>query len=87
MNSREFIRKFAEEQDISIKLSTEICESVFGLLSSVLYKEKSDLTIRGFGSFKRKIRQEQKRRHPVTGEIVMLPETEIIKFIPSETKI
>lgn len=49
--------------------------------SAVRKGDKIILT--GFGSFYPKIRKAQKRRHPKTGKMIVLPPKRVVKFIPS----
>ena len=85
LNAKEFSRRYAETYGVSYKHAITICNSVFALLGEVLYDDKEDVSIYGFGSFKRKEAAEKKVRHPATGEIITMPAREFIKFTPTLT--
>lgn len=84
INRKQFGRILAERYGITYRDSDRLCRNVFELLGNLLYKEKEDVIITGFGSFRHKTAKEKKVRHPGTGEIIITPEREFIKFTPSE---
>jgi len=81
MNRDEFVRTLAAEYGMTIGESKEICEAVLAHMRRVI--EKEDLSIFGFGTFKHKFIKEHKAIHPQTGEVIMVPAKDRIKFIPS----
>ncbi len=84
INRREFGRLYAERFGVTYKESDVVARRVFELLGSLLYEEKEDVTITGFGSFKHKTAKAKQVRHPASGKIITIPEKEFVKFIPSE---
>lgn len=84
INRKQFGRKFAEKYGITYQDSEQICRNIFELLGELLYEEKEDVVISGFGAFKRKTAKPKKIRHPSTGEMITMPEREFVKFTPSE---
>lgn len=51
----------------------------------VALRKGEKVILGGFGSFYPKIRKAQKRRHPKTRKIVILPPKRTVRFIPSNT--
>ncbi len=84
VNATEFSRKYAETYNVSKKYAAMICESIFSMLGEVLYEDGEDVVIAGFGSFRHKKTAPKRVRHPGTGEMMTIPERDVIKFNPSE---
>lgn len=84
INRKQFGRKFAERYGITYQDAEQICRNAFELLGVLLYEEKEDVVISGFGAFKHKIAKQKKVRHPGTGELITTPERDFVKFTPSE---
>lgn len=84
VNRRQFGRKFAEKYGVTYQDADIMCRNAFELLGTLLYEEKEDVVITGFGSFRHKIKKEKNVRHPTTGEIITMPERDIVKFTPSQ---
>lgn len=84
MNAREFSRAYAEEYNITYEQSEAITTTMLEFLAKVLYEQKQDLTLYGFGAFKHKTFAERNNRHPITGELKVLPARNVITFKPSE---
>ena len=85
INRKQFSRMLAEKYGVTYQSAEQICKDIFELLGKVLYEDKEDVTISGFGSFKHKIAKAKKVRHPTTGEIVTTSERDYVKFIGSRT--
>lgn len=79
MNKKEFIKEYAERYKISIELSDHLCSSIFDLLSEVT-KREDRVYIHRFGTFKRKLNKARNVRHPVTGEIIIIPPKSYVSF-------
>lgn len=86
MNKKELGRKYAEKFIVSYQVGEEIIENVFDLMGEIMFDEKEDLSIYGFGSFKHKTAKPKTVRHPSTGELMVIGERDYIKFIPTATK-
>lgn len=84
INATDFSRLYAKTYKVSNEYGATICESVFKLLGELLYENKEDVSIYRFGSFKHKTMAEKKARHPKTGEMITIPERDVIKFKPTE---
>ncbi|CEN52800.1 MULTISPECIES: HU family DNA-binding protein [Capnocytophaga] len=82
MNKSELIRKVAERSEVSIKETSKIVEFLFQEISEGLKNE--DVIIKDFGTFKKSIRKARKGRNPNTGEILNIPEKEVVSFKPSK---
>lgn len=85
MNAKEFSRLYAKTYGVTNEYAATICDSVFKLLGSSLYEKGEDITIYGFGSFKHKKMAEKRARHPVSGEMITIPERDVIKFKQTES--
>lgn len=85
INGKELSKVYAKTFGVSQRYAAEICGSVFELLGKLLYEEKEDITIYGFGSFKQKTMAEKRARHPGTGEMIVIPERHIVKFRSTES--
>lgn len=84
IKTSELCRRYAKEYGVSIKYSESIINSVFELLSELVFEEKEDVQIRRFGSFKHKNFKPKTIRHPKTGELKTLPEHTVVRFVQSE---
>lgn len=84
VNRRQFIRKFAETYGVTYYSAERLVKDVFELLGKTLYQEGEDVTIPGFGAFKHKTAKPKRLRHPGTGEIIVRPQRDFVKFTPSE---
>lgn len=85
INRKQFGRIFAKRYGITYQDAEEICKNTFELLGELLYNQKEDIVINGFGSFKHKTAKAKNVRHPATGKIITTPEHDFIKFTLSET--
>ena len=84
VNRKQFSRKFAERYGVTYQDADQICRNAFELLGSLLYEEQEDVVITGFGAFKQKKAKAKNVRHPSTGEMLVTPERDFVKFTPSE---
>ena len=57
-----------------------------GVLDSIrdLLAERGKVAIKGFGTFERRIRKGRAYKHPVTKEVIDVPNRETIVFVPSD---
>ena len=85
INRKQFGRKFAEKYNLSYQDADQICRNAFELLGKMLYEEQEDVVISGFGAFKHKKTKPKNVRHPITGEILVTPGRDFVKFSPSES--
>ncbi len=84
IHRRQFSRRFAEKYGVTYRDAYQICKNVFELLGILLYEEREDVVIDGFGGFKRKKVKPIAIRHPTTREIIVIPERDLVRFLPSE---
>lgn len=85
VTTKELCRIYAKTYGISIKYAETIVNTLFELMSQLVYIEGEDVQIRKFGTFRHKKSKPKAFKHPVTGEMGLVPEHDIIKFLPSET--
>lgn len=69
MNKAEFVEKFAKKNDIPIKISGIIVDTIIDAIKEALIQKKR-VEIRGFGSFCIKEYDSYTGRNPKTGEII-----------------
>lgn len=84
VNRKQFGRRLAKRYGITYQDADQISRNVFELLGAILYEEKEDVVITGFGAFKHKKAKAKNVRHPSTGELMVTPERDFVKFTPSE---
>ncbi len=69
MNKAEFIEKFAKKNNISIKISGAVVDTILDAIKEALIQKKR-IEIRGFGSFGVKEHDSYTGRNPKTGESI-----------------
>ena len=84
MTKKEVTEKMAEKFELTGKKSSEIVNWLTDVVKDSLKTEKK-VTIFEFGTFTVKERAEHNGRNPQTGETILLPKTNTIKFKPSST--
>lgn len=84
INMTEFSRLFAKTYGVTYKESAMICKDVFQLLGELLYNSEEDVVLNNFGSFRHKKTAERRTKHPASGEMVIIPSKDIIKFKKSD---
>lgn len=86
MNRADFIKLFATKFEIPQTMAKEMCFAVFETLSEQLDASDENIHIHGLGTFKHEKRKSKVLRHPKTGELMTIPERNIITFKRAETK-
>lgn len=81
---KQFSRDYAEKYGLTYKASETLIESVFEYMGSVLFEQGEDIVIRRFGTFKHKKMSPKRVRHPGTGEMMTMPERNVLQFKRSE---
>ena len=79
MNRKEFVKIVAKKYDTTQDFAKQICAAVFDTLNEQL-DNGNDVYIYGFGSFKHETRKGKQLRHPKTGELMLIPEKDVISF-------
>ncbi|RZD14568.1 MAG: integration host factor subunit beta [Candidatus Acidulodesulfobacterium ferriphilum] len=69
MNKADFIEKFAKENNISVKISGAVVNTILDTIKEALIQKKR-VEIRGFGSFSVKEYDSYTGRNPKTGESI-----------------
>ncbi len=87
INTADFAKRYAKTYGVSNKYAATVCESVFRLLGTMLYEENEDVSIYRFGSFKHTKMAEKRAKHPGTGEMITIPERDVIKFKRTESTV
>ena len=85
MNTDDVARYYAELFDTTIEDAAYICDTFITMLYKLLYEEKKNIKFYGFGSFKQKAFKEKRVRHPVTKEMITMPERKVVKFSQTGT--
>lgn len=86
MNRADFIKLFAKKFEIPQTMAKEMCFAVFETLSEQLDNSNENIHIYGLGTFKHEKRKSKVLRHPKTGELMTIPERDIITFKRAELK-
>ncbi|ADY38196.1 histone family protein DNA-binding protein (plasmid) [Phocaeicola salanitronis DSM 18170] len=82
INKTDLIKIVAEKANQPTKEVAEIIDLFFKELSQNL--RDKDVSIKDFGTFKKRIVPPKKARNPATGETIYVPEKEAVKFRPSK---
>lgn len=77
----QLVMKFAKETKFSKSASKKVVDTVFGLMSAAIKKEK--IFIPGFGTFKTMTRKARNGRNPRTGEKIKIKAKKVVKFVPA----
>ncbi len=83
MNKRELVSTIAEVEGITKVRAEEALNKVLSNLAVAMEKGER-VTLSGFGSFKVVERAEQKGRNPQTGQAIIIPAHNVVKFKPGK---
>ena len=78
----ELAKRVAEVTGFDGEETWTICEELFAALAKQLDGEE-EVKIRNFGTFRWVTHRARARRVPTTGELVTVPPTRVLKFIPA----
>ena len=85
MTKAELIKQLKEEFGLSTLAQAEnVQNALFAIISNAL-KRGDDISILGFGTFKKVKRAARKGRNPRTGAEIQIPASTTVKFSPSKT--
>jgi DNA-binding protein HU-beta len=84
MNTKEFIKAFAEKLEVSQKEAAGLLEQTTGLLRDVVSEEKK-LTIVNLGYFKVKKTRSRTAFIPALGLKALVPPRRVVQFNPADT--
>lgn len=79
LTKAQIIEAISIKNGLSKKQSTEIVETLLGVMKSTLASGE-DILISGFGKFCVKQKEERKGRNPATGEDLMLAPRKVVTF-------
>lgn len=83
MTKAELVNKLVQKTDLGKKDAGDVVQTILdSIVESLQGGEKVEL--RGFGSFKIRVRNARKGRNPKTGETVEVPEKKIPYFKPGK---
>ncbi|MDD3360418.1 MAG: HU family DNA-binding protein [Hespellia sp.] len=83
MNKKEFTRELAMRTELTIAQS-EKCITAFMKIIEEQLKKDEKVQFLGWGTFKRCKRTERTGKNPRTGERVIIPEKNVVKFKPGK---
>lgn len=83
MTKADIVEKVYDKIGFSKKEASELVESVFENLKSVLYKNEK-VKISGFGNFIVRSKNERVGRNPQTGEQIKISARRVVTFRPSQ---
>jgi integration host factor subunit alpha len=79
LTKAQIIEKIGNRNGITMKKSTELVESLLGVLKDTLTSGE-DVLISGFGKFCVKDKDARRGRNPATGEDMMLSARKVVTF-------
>jgi DNA-binding protein HU-beta len=83
MRKSEFIDKVARKAEMSRESAARAVEAIFDTASGTLaeaIRSTGNVSLPGFGRFKTKKRAARRGRNPQTGELIDIPERQVIQF-------
>ena len=83
MNKGELVKAVAEEVNIPVKTAEKVLNAFFEKVTKTL-KNKEEIRLAGFGTFKIVERKERKGKNPKTGEMITIPAKKKVKFVPGK---
>jgi len=86
ITANDFAQTYSELYGVPSKYARYDCDKFWKLFSKLLYEDKNNITIYGIGSFRHITKMERKVRHPGTGEIITIPEQNVVKFIQATNR-
>lgn len=83
MNKRELAKIVAKESGLSVEDAKRVIDAVFKAIKDRMGEGES-FSIRGFGSFSVRQREERRGRNPKTGETLLIPARKVPVFTPGK---
>jgi len=83
MNKGELITRIAENADLSIEQATEVMNTLLYTIGDSL-RDGNKVYLFGFGTFTSKERKSRAGRNPQTGEQIIIPSKNVVKFKPGK---
>ena len=83
MNRQDIAKQVAENCGITKAQSDEAVDTVFSMVKKAVNSE-GGIILKGFGSFKKVATKERNARNPKTGEGILVPAGEKVKFKASQ---
>jgi len=83
MRKGELAAVVAEETELTKDKASQAVEVVIQAITAALEREE-DVTLTGFGAFKRRHRSARKGKNPQTGEPIEIPACETVSFKPGK---
>lgn len=82
MKKDDLVKAVAENNNISKTIAKKVIDSTFEVIKSAVSSGDS-FRQDGFGTFKKAIRAERNGVNPGTGEKIVIPEKQVVKFTAS----
>lgn len=79
MNKKELVKAVAEKAEMTQKLAGEVVDAVLETITDELV-DGGEVSLTGFGKFSVTERAEREGRNPSTGEPMMIPASNSVKF-------
>ena len=83
MTKADLIERIAEKADLTKANAERSLNAFLDTVEDVLVKE-GKLTLTGFGTFVVETRKERKGRNPRTGDEIVIPAANVVKFRPGK---
>lgn len=84
MNKKELVATIAESADITKVSAARALDSVLAHMARAMGRGER-VTLSGFGSFRVVERAEQRGRNPQSGQTLIIPAHNVVKFRPGKT--
>jgi DNA-binding protein HU-beta len=84
MSKKDMVAAIAERCELTQAKANEVVDQIFKYIEESM-KQKQEVRIPGFGTFKATLRAARKARNPQTGKDMQLPATNVPKFQASKT--
>jgi len=83
MNKGELITRVAENADLTIAQATEVVNTLLYTIGDSL-RDGNKVALFGFGTFTTRERKSRPGRNPKTGEQIIIPAKNVVKFKPGK---
>jgi DNA-binding protein HU-beta len=88
MNRSELIDALAHRAELSRDAAARAVEGIFGAAEGAVsgaVRRAGKLSLKGFGSFRRRDRPARTGRNPRTGAVIHVPASATVTFVPGKT--
>ncbi len=84
MNKNELAVQMVKDAGVTKSDAVKVIDGFVETLTNELQKRDGSLTLVGFGTFKVVEKKQKKGRNPRTGEEIIIPKKNVVKFVPGK---